>query len=68
MAITFNPESGFSADSTSVIRQSIVDDWTAIFDDEKMHKTHVLHDKIRTNLRCEGESFIFSVWSDASSA
>ena len=34
MAITFNPESGFSADSTSVIRQSIVDDWTAIFDDE----------------------------------
>ena len=34
MAITFNPDSGFSADSTSVIRQSIVDDWTAIFDDE----------------------------------
>ena len=34
MAITFNPETGFSADSTSVIRQSIVDDWTAIFDDE----------------------------------
>ena len=34
MAITFNPDSGFSADSTSVIRQSIVNDWTAIFDDE----------------------------------
>lgn len=34
MAITFNPDTGFSADSTSVIRQSIVDDWTAIFDDE----------------------------------
>ena len=34
MAITFNPDSGFSADSTSTIRQSIVDDWTAIFDDE----------------------------------
>lgn len=34
MAITFNPESGFSADSTSVIRQSIVDDWAAVFDDE----------------------------------
>ena len=34
MAITFNPDSGFSADSTSIIRQSIVDDWTAIFDDE----------------------------------
>jgi preprotein translocase subunit SecY len=34
MAITFNPETGFSSDSTSVIRQSIVDDWTAVFDDE----------------------------------
>ena len=34
MAITFNPDTGFSADSTSIIRQSIVDDWTAIFDDE----------------------------------
>lgn len=34
MAITFNPETGFSADSTSAIRQSIVDDWTAVFDDE----------------------------------
>ena len=34
MAITFNPDVGFSADSTSVIRQSIVDDWTAVFDDE----------------------------------
>lgn len=34
MAITFNPETGFSADSTSTIRQSIVDDWTAVFDDE----------------------------------
>ena len=34
MAITFNPDVGFSADSTSTIRQSIVDDWTAIFDDE----------------------------------
>lgn len=34
MAITFNPDTGFSADSTSVIRQSIADDWTAIFDDE----------------------------------
>ena len=34
MAITFNPQTGFSADSTSAIRQSIVDDWTAVFDDE----------------------------------
>lgn len=34
MAITFDPDVGFSVDSTSVIRQSIVDDWTAIFDDE----------------------------------
>jgi len=34
MAITFNPDTGFSADSTSAIRQSIVDDWTAIFNDE----------------------------------
>ena len=34
MAITFNPQTGFSADSTSTIRQSIVDDWTAVFDDE----------------------------------
>lgn len=34
MAITFNPDTGFSADSTSTIRQSIVDDWTAVFDDE----------------------------------
>lgn len=34
MAITFNPATGFSADSTSAIRQSIVDDWTAVFDDE----------------------------------
>ena len=34
MAITFNPDVGFSADSTSTIRQSIVDDWTAVFDDE----------------------------------
>lgn len=34
MAITFNPDVGFTADSTSVIRQSIVDDWTAVFDDE----------------------------------
>ena len=34
MAITFNPETGFSADSTSTIRQAIVDDWTAIFNDE----------------------------------
>ena len=34
MAITFTPETGFSADSTSTIRQSIVDDWTAVFDDE----------------------------------
>lgn len=34
MAITFNPSTGFSADSTSTIRQAIVNDWTAIFDDE----------------------------------
>ena len=34
MAITFNPSTGFSADSTSAIRQSIVDDWAAVFDDE----------------------------------
>ena len=34
MAITFNPDTGFSADSTSTIRQTIVDEWTAIFDDE----------------------------------
>lgn len=34
MAITFDPSAGFSADSTSAIRQSIVDDWTAVFDDE----------------------------------
>lgn len=34
MSITFNPNTGFSADSTSTIRQAIVDDWTAIFNDE----------------------------------
>ena len=34
MSITFNPDTGFSADSTSTIRQAIVDDWTAIFNDE----------------------------------
>lgn len=34
MAIYFDPSTGFSADSTSAIRQSIVDDWTAVFDDE----------------------------------
>lgn len=34
MAITFDPETGFSAESTSTIRQSIVDDWAAVFSDE----------------------------------
>lgn len=34
MAIHFDPDVGFTADSTSVIRQKIVDDWTAVFNDE----------------------------------
>ena len=34
MAITFNPESGMSADDTATIRQGIVDDWNAVFSDE----------------------------------
>lgn len=34
MAISFNPETGFSAESTSEIRQGIVNDWVAVFNDE----------------------------------
>jgi len=34
MAITFNPQTGMSADDTATIRQSIVDDWNAVFSDE----------------------------------
>ena len=34
MAIHFSPDVGFTADSTSVIRQKIVDEWTAVFNDE----------------------------------
>jgi hypothetical protein len=33
MAISFNPETGFSAESTSEIRQGIVNDWVAVFND-----------------------------------
>lgn len=32
--ITFDPNVGFSVSSTSEIREAIVNDWTAIFDDE----------------------------------
>lgn len=35
MAITFNSQTGLSADSTADIRQAIVDDWEAVFSDEE---------------------------------
>jgi uncharacterized phage protein gp47/JayE len=34
MAISFNAETGLSADSTAEIKQAIVDDWNAVFSDE----------------------------------
>lgn len=34
MAISFNPQTGMSADDTATIRQGIVDDWNAVFSDE----------------------------------
>ena len=34
MSIIIDPQTGMRADSTSTIRQTIVDDWTAVFDDE----------------------------------
>ena len=34
MSITFNPDTGMSAQDTATIRQGIVDDWNAVFSDE----------------------------------
>lgn len=34
MSITFNPNTGMSAQDTATIRQGIVDDWNAVFSDE----------------------------------
>ena len=35
MAISFNPDTGMTADDTATIRQGIVDDWNAVFSDEE---------------------------------